>query len=160
MGVREKGWSALAGQTENELRGIYVGAATAMFMALADRDDTSKGSGSPLASGHYSASMRIGINAADTSVARVDDAYEYPMPSKHLYNTGNLPRPTIPGVARTQVRAWLRGFKLGDRIHFSNSAEYAGVIEKGRRGKDGSWQKPMGVLLPTLDKLFQQKGWY
>lgn len=160
MGVREKGWGALSNQTESDVRAVCVDAAFAMFVHLADRADGSEDSGSPLASGHYSASMRIGINQPDTSVAPSDGDYKYPTPEQHQHNAGALPRPTIPRVSRQQIRSWLRPFRLGDTIILSNSADYAGVIEDGRRGKKGSWQKPRGVFLPTLDKLFQQKGWY
>lgn len=160
MGLRENGWLRLADGVEKEARDIFANAALVMFERISDRDDTSLGSGSPLASGHYSASMRLGINASDATVARVDANYDYPKPSVHLYKVGLLPPPTIPGVKRGYAKAALAAFKLGDRVHISSSVDYAIIIEDGRIGKTGSWQKPIGVFLPTLDKLFQQKGWY
>lgn len=158
--LRQAGWSTLGRETEKEITDLFRGAAHAMYEHLADRDDSSKDSGSPLASGHYSASMRIGLDSPDTSVAPVDSNYNYPPPSRHKYSAYNLPRATVPETPKSVVRGWLAPFKLGQTVYISNSAAYAIVIEDGRRGKRGSWQKPRGVFVPTLDKLFQQQGWY
>lgn len=158
--IRQAGWSTLGRDTEREITEIFRGAAHSMYDHLADRDDSSTDSGSPLASGHYSASMRIGLDAPDGSVAVRDRTYNYPSPQQHKYVASNLPRPTIPATPRGVVRNWLKPFKLGQTVYISNSTAYAIVIEDGRRGKKGSWQKPRGVFLSTLDKLFQQSGWY
>ena len=158
--LRQHGWANIGRQVETDVTGVYRTAARQMYERLADPNDSSDDSGSPLASGHYAASMRIGLNAPDTSVARVDDAYAYPLPGRHQFNRWNLPRATIPGVPRSVVSRWLRPFRLGQTIYISNSSAYAIVIEDGRQGKQGSWQKPKGVFLTTLEKLFRQQGWY
>lgn len=158
--IRQRGWNTLAADVEREVTGIYRGAARAMYEHLADRDDTSTDSGSPLASGQYSASMRIGLGSADTSSAPKDRGYHYPSPDIHKYSVYNLPRPTIARTPRGVVDGWLRGFRLGQSIHISNATAYAIVLENGRRGKRGSWQKPKGIFQTTLDKLFAQSGWY
>jgi hypothetical protein len=104
--------------------------------------------------------MRIGLNAPNVSVAPIDRGYVYPRPSVHKYSVHNLPAPTIRSTPSSVVTAWLRPFRLGQTIYISNSTSYAITIEDGRRGKNGSWQKPRGVFLTTLDKLFRQQGWY
>jgi hypothetical protein len=157
--MRESGWSKISDQIDDDLRKVCVGAATTMYVHLADRDDSSKDSGSPLASGHYSASMRIGINRSVADVAQEDGLYDYPSSSQHQFSAHNLHPPTIAPTPMSAVKSWLRPFKLGDAIHISNASAYALQIEKGRRGKYGSWQKPRGVFLTTLDKLFRQNGW-
>ena len=157
--IRVSGWSGLDASVRRDVTGIYRDAARLMFDSLADTDNSSLDSGAPLASGHYAASMRIGLNASDTSVAPIDSSYNYPSPAQHHYSRWNLPAPTIGPVASSTITNWLRPFKLGDIVYLSNSSAYAIVIENGRRGKNGSWQKPRGVFLPTLTKLFQQQGW-
>lgn len=98
--------------------------------------------GSPVASGRFAASMRVGVNEIDTSTAPADPEYKYP--------PGSGPRPlpprTIRNVPASQVSAKLRRFKLGDRIYLSNSAPYSRRIETGR----WSWQTPDGVFGPTV----------
>ena len=156
----QTGWANHAAEMEREITGIYRDAAREMYLRLADRDDSSANSGSPLASGHYSASMRIGIGAPDTSVEQVDTGYHYPSAARHKFSVWNLPPPTISRTPMSVVRNWLSGYRLGDVVYISNSTSYAVVIEDGRIGKNGSWQKPRGVFLPTLDGLFAQQGWY
>lgn len=131
-----------------------------MYETIVDRDDTSVDSGSPLASGHYSASTRIGLDSPNTSVAPIDSSYNYPSPEVHKYSVYNLPRPTIRATPSSVVTAWLRPFRLGQTIYISNASAYAVTIERGRRGKNGSWQKPRGVYLSSLNKLFHSQGWY
>lgn len=158
--IRTSGWNTLSRDIEKEVTGIFRGAALVMYDSLADRDGSGPDGGSPLASGHYSASFRVGLNGVDATTAREPTEYDYPPPEIHKYNAWNLPSPVIRPTPRSVVKTWLRPFKLGDTIHISNSTAYAVVIESGRRGKRGSWQRPHGVILPTLDKLFQQNGWY
>lgn len=159
--LRERGWRNLSDGIENDLRKIYSGAALTMYDRIADRDDSSDDAGSPLASGRFSASVRIGLDTVDrTTAPDTRKTYHYPPPSKHLYNRFNLPRPVLRSTPRSVVKAWLRPFKLGQTIHISNAVSYAITVEDGRRGKVGSWQKPKGVFKTTLAKLFQEKGWY
>lgn len=158
--VRQSGWATLAAAVEREVTTIFRGAAREMYVRLADRNNSSQTAGSPLASGHYSASMRIGIGAPDTSVADIDDTYHYPPAYRHKYSVWNLPRPTIQATPMSIVNGRLAPFRLGDIVYISNSAAYSVVIEDGRSGTRGSWQKPRGVFFTTLDDLFQQQGWY
>lgn len=157
--VRQTGWAKLSAGTEDDLAGIFRDAVRVMHAELADRDNTA-GTGSPLASGHFSASMRIGVGQADTSVAPVDHAYKYPKPSVHQYNAYNLPAPTIKPASKASVNAALKPFSVGQTVFISNSSEYAAIIEDGRKGLDGSWQRPRGVFLHTLDELFKRQGWF
>lgn len=100
------------------------------------------GYGAPVASGRLASSMRLGINTIDSSTAPADPSYKYP--------PGAGPRPlpprTIANPAISRTSALLRVFKLGDRIHISNSVPYIRRIERGRH----SWQTPGGVFEPTV----------
>lgn len=162
MALRSQGWNNLATDIEREVSTIYRDAARVMYEQLAERDGTDPGSGSPLASGQYSASMRIGLDRTDMTSAPRDRGYHYPSPERHKYSGHNLPPATIRATPRSVVSAWLRPFRLSQhrQIVISNASAYAIVLEEGRRGKTGSWQRPKGIFLPTLDKLFAQNGWY
>lgn len=118
-----------------------------LFSSLSTRAADSGGQGgSPVASGRYVASMRLGINAIDTSADAGDSAYDYPSAEKHQYQVGNLPGRTRRSVAAGRIAAKLRTFKLGDVILISNSVPYARRIEQ-----DGhSWQTPSGVFEVTV----------
>lgn len=96
--------------------------------------------GSPVASGRYASSIRVGINAIDTSTAPADPQYVYERPLN--------PR-TINNNPVSRIAALLRTFKLGDTIYLSNSVPYARKIEVGRH----SWQAPEGVFEPTFRRL-------
>lgn len=104
-----------------------------------------EGHGSPVASGRYASSMRVGINQIDASTAPADPTYRYPK--------GHGPRPlpdrTIKNTAVSRVAALLRTFKLGDTVYVSNSLPYSRKIEVGGH----SWQAPGGVFFPTVRRV-------
>lgn len=157
--LRVSGWSTLGAKIEREVTNTFRGHARLMYEAIADRDNDSKVAGSPIASGHYSANVRVGMNRADLTIGPRDRSYNYPSPRRHKYSRYNLPQATIQAPPRTVVTSWFAPFKLGDRVHISNATAYAVVIENGRQGKKGSWQKPRGVFKSTVDELIRQMGW-
>lgn len=108
------------------------------------RDVKTSGTGSPIASGRYVASFRLGINGIDTSSAPADPTY--------VYDRDNLAPRTIRNDAISSVAAKLRTFKLGDDIFISNSVPYVRRIEVGKH----SWQAPDGVFRPTVAKVMVQ----
>lgn len=106
---------------------------------------TVAGYGSPVASGRFAGSLRLGVNQIDRSVEPPDPNYRYP--------PGNGPRPLPPRTIRNQpisrIAALLRTFRLGDTIYISNSVPYARRIETGGH----SWQTPDGAFGPTVRRL-------
>jgi len=102
--------------------------------------------GSPVASGRYTASMRVELNRIDPSAEPEDEGYDYPPAEVHKYNPRNLPRRTIANRPISRIAAKLRGFRLGDTIYISNSVPYVRRIEVGRH----SWQTPDGVFEVTV----------
>lgn len=106
------------------------------------RRDAGGAFGSPVASGRYVASTRLGINQIDSSVEPRDPNYRYP-PGR---GPRALPPRTIRNRAISSVAARLRTFKLGDTIYVSNSLPYSRRIEIGGH----SWQTPDGVFGPTV----------
>lgn len=124
-----------------QARVTIVGAAQYLFRAL-QNDVKTAGIGSPIASGRYVASLRMSLNATDTSSEPADHNYHYP--------GGKGPRPlptrTISNKqTAARISALLQGFKLGDSIIVSQSVPYSRKIEVGGH----SWQAPGGVFAPT-----------
>lgn len=114
--------------------------------------DRSEPGGSPVASGRFAASWRVGLNSLDTSVAAKDPNYRYPSPDVHKYNPNNLPTRTRRNVAASAIAAKLRTFKLGDTIYISNALPYARRIEAAA----WSWQTPQGVLEVTARQIVRK----
>lgn len=130
----------LVAYTEETIRSFCL----QLFTDLRTDAKGAGGYGSPVASGRYASSMRMSINAIDSSAAPADPNYKYP-PGR---GARPLPPRTIanPGISRSS--ALLRTFKLGDNVHISNSVPYARKIETGH-----SWQTPGGVFMPTVRRL-------
>lgn len=108
--------------------------------------------GSPVASGRYVASMRVSLNALDTSTAPADPSYRYPSREQHGGNADALPKRTVRNPPISAVAATLRGFRLGDTIYVSNAVPYVRRIEIAGH----SWQAPGGVFEPTTAKIVVQ----
>lgn len=125
-------------QAEEAIRSVALDAYTTL-----QEDAKESDVGSPIASGRYVSSMRVGINQIDPSSEPEDPNYRYPTEGR------DLPPRTINNRAVARVSALLRTFKLGDTIFLSNSVPYARRIER-----DGhSWQAPDGVFEPTFRKV-------
>lgn len=118
-----------------------IRAAALDFYYELQRDAKISGTGSPIASGRYVASMRVSVNHIDHSSEPADPKYKYP--------PGRGPRPlparTIANRPISRVSAGLRTFRLGDTIYVTNSVPYVRRIERSRH----SWQAPDGVFGPV-----------
>lgn len=127
-------------QVVGEAKETIIAAALDLYQTVSRDTNNSRGglTGSPVASGRFASSTRVSINSIDSSVAKADPNYRYPL--------GKGPRPlpprTIPNQPVSRVAALLRTFKLGDTIWVSNSLPYSRRIEVGRH----SWQTPDGVF--------------
>lgn len=105
--------------------------------------------GSPVASGRFAGSMRIGIGHVDTSTAPADPNYRYPHGAR---SRAQIPPRTIRNQTAQSVAAKLRGWKLGQEINISNSVPYVRRIEIGGH----SWQTPDGVFGVTVAHVLSQ----
>lgn len=114
--------------------------ALALYSDLQVDAKTVAGYGSPVASGRYASSIRVGINRIDPTTAPRDPSYKYQRPLR--------PR-TIRNQPVSRIAALLRTWRLGDTIYISNSVPYARRIELGRH----SWQTPDGVFGPTVRRI-------
>lgn len=131
----------------SEAKNAFIAVSQELYAELVERaQDKTEPGGSPVASGRYAASMRVGLNRIDSDTAPEDTNYKYPDASVHKYDADNLPRRTRTNVPASRIANLLRTLKLGDTIYFSNSVPYARRIEV-----DGhSWQTPQGVFEPTV----------
>lgn len=133
---------AAARRTIAQATGTIVAVAQEAYSELVKNAREAGPTGSPVASGRFAGSFRVGINQIDPSTEPRDPNYRYP--------PGTGPRPLPPRTIRNQkaalIAAVLRKFKLGDTIFISNSVPYVRRIELGRH----SWQTPDGVFAPTM----------
>lgn len=130
----------------SEAKNSIIAIGQELFAELVRRHADGGAGGSPVASGRFTASMRVGINAIDHSVAPRDPSYRYPSAEVHRYNADNLPKRTLRGVPASRVASALRAFKLGDTIFISNSLPYGPGIERSGH----SWQTREGVFETTV----------
>lgn len=104
--------------------------------------------GSPVASGRFVSSMRIGINQIDTTTSPPDPGYHYPAGK----GPRALPPRTIANNRISAASAKLQAFTLGDTVYITNSVPYVRRIEVGGH----SWQAPNGVFGPTVRNVIRK----
>lgn len=96
--------------------------------------------GSPVLTGRYRASWRIGCGQPDPS-----SVPELPKEAKDS--------PIQPDEAIQLAEAALNQYKLGDNIYVTNSVPYADVLEQGSSSK-----APVGVLSVAAEKVAIDAG--
>lgn len=94
---------------------------------------------SPVDTGRFRASWRIGVNEADTSVS--------PPRKRRSAKQGAPPTAGEGGRAGAKIDE----AKFGDTIIISNNLPYARPLELGHSG-----QAPQGIVGPTFDDLSQK----